>query len=79
MTKISSDGHRPALTEKAAKGLTALLDSQRESILHTCLIQLTQPIADEEILVAALRILAALVYDGMAGGSLNADVSLTAR
>ncbi|OAX37717.1 ARM repeat-containing protein [Rhizopogon vinicolor AM-OR11-026] len=49
MTKISSDGHRPALTEKAAKGLTALLDSQHE-----------------EILVAALRILAALVYDARA-------------
>lgn len=40
------DGYRPALTDKAAKGITDLLGSEHE-----------------EILVAALRILAALVHD----------------
>ncbi|KAG2131659.1 hypothetical protein DEU56DRAFT_453813 [Suillus clintonianus] len=40
------DGYRPALTDKAAKGITDLLGSEHE-----------------EILVSALRILAALVHD----------------
>jgi uncharacterized membrane protein YukC len=46
---------------------------------HACIVQLTQSNADEEILVAALRIFAALVYDGKFSFSFNVDVSLTAR
>lgn len=79
MIRISSDGYRPALTEKAAKGIIDLLSSERELRFDACIVALTRPIADEDILVAALRILAALVYDGMVGCSLNVSISLTAR
>jgi hypothetical protein len=55
------------LTDKAAKDITSLLDSERELWLDAFIMELTQPITDEEILVAALRILAALAYDGTVG------------
>jgi len=67
------------LTEKAAKDIIALLSSERELRLDACIVALTRSIADEEILVAALRILAALVYDGMVVCSLNVSISLTAH
>jgi hypothetical protein len=67
------------LTDKAAKDITSLLDSERELWFDAFIMELTQPITDEEILVAALRILAALAYDGTVGCFLNANINLTAR